>query len=176
MAVLTRSASATSSNKPYLTPHTPLSTHPRALIDMTPLPSLFDRIIEVAKRNKRSTSVQSDSKVGGDLVLSPIPEEPERPSSAPVEGRGVQQPSDVPTEVEVEPEPVEHQPSATSDHMDFEDAPIVFSVPDDPTPPPLPFVLPPAPTLIPPLAHGEVVTNFPPPNSLYIHPGPPLAP
>ena len=168
MPVLTRSASATSSNKPYLTPHTPLSAHPRVLINMTPLPSLFDKMVEAAKRNKRSTSVQLESKAGGDPVALPsIPEEPEESSSDPVEVCDIRQPSETPTEVGDEPEPVAHQPSATSDHMDFEDTPIAFSEPVDHTPPPAPIVLPPAP--VSSLSHEEVLTNFLPPNPFHIH-------
>jgi len=171
MPVLTRSASATSSNKPYLTPHTPLSAHPRVLIDMTPLPSLFDKMIEAAKRNKRSASVQ---RMGGDpIALLPIPEEPEEPSSDPVEVHDIRQHSEAPTEVEdePEPEPVARQPSTTSDHMDFEDTPVAFSEPVDHTPPPAPIIPPPPP--VSPRFHEEVLTNFLPPNPFHTHLGQP---
>jgi len=168
MPVLTRSASVTSPNKPYLTPHTPLSAHPRVLIDMAPLPSLFDKMIEAAKRGKRSASVQLQSRVGGDpIALPPIPEEPEEPSSDPVEVHDIRQPSETPTEVGGEPEPVAHQLPATSDHMDFEDTPIAFSEPVDHTPPPAPIAPPPAP--ISPRFHEEALTNFLPPNPFHIH-------
>lgn len=146
---------------------------------MTPLPSLFDKMVEAAKHNKRSTSVHLESKVAGDLfTLSPICEEPEEPSSDPV--HNVRQPSEAPTEVDPaevrnDPEPVVLQPSATSDHMDFETTPVVFSEQADHTPPPAPFV-PPAPPPAFPLVHGEVRTNFLPPTPPYIHPGPPVAP
>jgi len=177
MPVLTRSVSATSSNRPYLTPHSSSSTHPRALIDMTPLPSLFDKMIEVAKRRKRSISVQLKPKTDDHpFVLPSIPEVPEEPSSDPVEVHDVQQPSDAPTEVEDKPEfePVAHQPPATSDHMDFEDTPIIFSDPVYPTIPPDPIVPPPAPAPVPPLVYGEVIVNFLPSNPPSIYPGPPV--
>lgn len=177
MPILTRSASYTSSSKPcnksHLTPHTPPPTHPRALIDMTPLPSLFDKMIAAAKRGKRSNSVQLKSKVGDDsLAFSPIPERPKRHSSDSVGIRDVQKPSDAPIEVEGEPETVAHQPPATSDHMDFEDTPIIFSEPLDPTPP-LAFGVPP-PVLAPALSfiHEEVLAKFPPPNPPYTYPKP----
>ena len=168
MPVLTRSASV---NRPYLTPHTPLSTHPKVLLDLAPLPSLFDKMIEVAKRGKRSTSVELESKAGGDPpALSPIVEEAEEPSSDSVEVPDVPQPSEAPAEVGGEPEPVARQPPTTSDHMDFEDTPIVFSELTDHTPPPAPIVPPPtlAPVSLQP--HEEVLPNFLPPNSFYIHP------
>jgi len=169
MPVLTRSVSATCSNKPYLTPHTPLSTHPRALIDMTPLPSLFDKMIEVAKRGKRSTSVHLE--VGGDpFALSPITEEPEESSSDPVEVHNVRQPSEAPTEVGGGPEPATQQPSATTDHMDFEDTPITFSEPADHTPPPALIVPLPPPAPVSAQFHEEALTNFLPSNPLHTYP------
>lgn len=175
MPVLTRSALATSSNKPYLTPHTPLSAHPMALINMTPLPSLFDKMIEAAKRSKRSTSVQLESKMGGNsIALQSIPEEPEEPeepSSDPVEVHDTRKPLEMPTEVGDEPEPVAHQLSATSDRMDFEDTPIAFSESVDHTPPPAPVVPPPAP--VSPWFFEEVPTNSLPPNPFHIHLGQP---
>lgn len=179
MPVLTRSASATYSSKAYLTPHTPPSAHPRALIDMTPLPSLFDKMIEAAGRRKRSTSVQLKSKVDDSpFTLTSIPEEPEGPLSDPVKVQDDQQLSDSPTEVEDEPElePVAQQLWATSDHMDFEDTPIIVSEPVYPSPPLVPIVPPPAPAPIPPLVHEGVVTHFLPSNPLNIYPGSPTAP
>jgi len=107
------------------------------------------------------------------FVLPSIPEVPEEPSSDPVKGRDIQQPSDTPTEVEGEP--VAHQPSPTSDYMDFEDTPIVFSEPVYPTIPPDPIALPPAPIPVSPLIHGEVAASFLPFNPLIKYPGPPVA-
>ena len=178
MPVIMRSLSAGPSSRPYLTPHTPPSTQARALIDMTPLPSLLDKMIEVAKRNKQSTSVQLKSKVDDDKIKLPsIAEEPEEPLSDPLKVHDIRQPLDVPIEVDDEPkhEPVAHHLPATSDYMDFEATPIVFSGPVYPTPPPVPIVPPPAPAPVFPLGHDEVVTNFPPPNPIDIYPGPPVA-
>jgi hypothetical protein len=151
MPVLTRSASATHLKKAYLTPHTPLPTHARALIDMTPLPSLFDKIAEAATRRGRSNSLRLKPKVDDPFTLPSIPEEPERPSSTPVEAKNVQQTSDAPTEVEDEPkpEPVSLHPSVASDHMDYEDTPIVFSEPVNLIFPPAPILPPSAPTPAP---------------------------
>ena len=176
MAVLTRSVSATSSNRPYLTPHTPPSTHPRALIDMTPLPSLFDKIIEAAKRRKRSTSVQLESKVGEDpFALPSIPEESEGPTSDPVEVHDIQQPSDGPTEVGDEPEPVAQQASAT-DQMDFEDTPVVFSEPINHPPSPAHSVPPTAPVSVSFPIHEGASTSLLPSDPLCIYPETPVAP
>ena len=146
---------------------------------MTPLPSLFDKMIEAAKRQKRSTSVQLKSGVDDDpFALSSIPEEPEESSSDPVPVKvpDVQKPSDIQIEVEYEPEPEPpvHQPSPTDDHMDFEDTPIVFSEPVYLNPSPVPIVPPSAPIF--PLVHVEVVTHLLPPNPLDICTGPPSAP
>jgi len=139
---------------------------------MTPLPSLFDKMIEAAKRSKRSTSVQLKAKAGGDPVALPsIPEEPEEPSSDPVEVHDIRQPSEMPTEVGDEPEPVAHQPPATSDRMDFENTPIPFSELVDHTPPPAPIAPPPAP--VAPQFHEGALTNFLPPNTFHIHVGQP---
>ena len=162
--LMRRSVSATSSNRPYLTPQTPLSTHPRALVDMTPLPSLFDKMIDVAKRSKRSTSLQLKSMVDDDPFA--LPSVPEEPSSDPLKVHCVRQPSDTPIEVGDEPEdePVAHQPSTASDYMDFEDTLVVFSEPVYPSPPPVPIVSPLAPAPIFPLVHEEIITNFPPSN------------
>jgi len=178
MPVLTRSLSAGSSNRPYLTPQTPPSIHARALIDMTPLPSLFDKMVEAAKLSKRSASLQLRSKVDDNKIALPsIPEETEGSSPSPVRVHDVRQSSDAPTTIEddPEPEPVVHPLSDISDYMDFEDTPIVFSGPVHPTPPPVPIVLPPAPAPVFPLVHEEVVTRFPPPNPVDIYPGPPAA-
>jgi hypothetical protein len=142
---------------------------------MTPLPSLFDKMIEAAKHRKRSNSLQLKSKVDDPFALSPIPEAPEGPSSDPVEVHKVRQPSDTPIEVEDELEPVTHQPSATSDRMDFEDTPIVFSESVYPNPP-VPVVPPPVAATVPPLVREEVVMNFPPSNPLDAYLGPSVAP
>ena len=173
MPILTRSVSATLPNRPYLTPP---PTNPRAFTDdMTPLPSLFDKMIEAAKRGKRSTSFQLKSKVDDDpFALPSIPEAPEEPSSDQAKVCAVRQPSDTPIKVEVEP--ATHQPSATSDRMDFEDTPIVFSEPVYPNPPPIPIVPPPAPAPSSLLVCGEVVTSFPPSNPFDTYPGPPVVP
>lgn len=179
MPVLTRSASATHLKKAYLTPHTPLPTHARALIDMTPLPSLFDKIAEAATRRGRSNSLKLRSKADDPFALPSIPEEPERPSSTPVEAKYVQQTSDAPTEAEgeLEPEPVSLQPSVTSDHMDYEDTPIVFSEPADLILPSAPTLPPAAPTPVPPPAYEEVVSDFSQPSQPYTyqHPEPYVA-
>jgi len=161
MPVLTRSASATSSNRPYLTPHTPLATHPRALIDTTPLPSLFDKMAGAAKQRKRSTSVQLKSKVDDHpFTLPSIPEESEEPSSDPVKVDHVQKPSDTRTGLEA----AVHQPLATSDDMDFEDTPVTVSELSHPNPPPAPdFSL---------VCGGHFLS----PNPLDIHPRPFVAP
>jgi len=144
---------------------------------MTPLPSLFDKMIEVAKRRGRSTSLQLKSGVDNDpSALSSIPGAPEVPSSGPVGACDVRQPSDTPIEVEDEFEPVVHQPLATNDRMDFEDTPIVFSEPAYPNPAPIPIVPPPAPAPVSLPVREEVATGFPPPNPFDAHPGPPIAP
>lgn len=143
---------------------------------MTPLPSLFDKMVEAAKRSKRSTSVQLRSKVGDDpFALSPIREVLEVPSPNPVRVQNVQQSSDVLTEVEIEPESVVDQVSATTDGMDFEDTPIV-SEPADPAPPPAPIVPPPAPASVSPPAHEEVSISHLPSNQPRIYPGLPTVP
>jgi len=177
MPLLTRSVSATSFTRPYLTPRTPLPTNPRALDDMTPLPSLFNKIIEAANRSKRSTSLQLGSKVDDHpFALPSIPEALEEPSSDPVEVCDVRHPSDTPIEVEDELEPVTYQPSATSDCMDFEDTPIVFSEPVYPNPPPVSVVPLPAPAPVSPLVREEVITSLSPSNSSNTYPGPLVTP
>jgi hypothetical protein len=196
MTILTRSASATHSNASYLTPQTPHPpAHPRALIDMTPLPSLFDKIVEASKDRKRSTPLQLGPKVDDPFALPSIPEEPDYPSSYPLEFRGVQTTSGVPTEVadnevcdvqnisyapteigdELESEPVVHQPSATSDPMDYEDTPIVFG-PLNPTSPPAPIISSFASFPVPPFVCEDVVMSFSPSSQLHTfqHPEPPV--
>lgn len=169
MPILTRSASATFTNKSYLTPHTPPSTHPRALVAMTPLPSLLDTMFEAAKRKKRSTSLQLESKVDDPFALRSIPEVPEQPSSDPVGVHDVRQSSDAPTEVdEPEPKVVVHQPLATCDDMDCEETPIIFSVPVNPVPP-APTLPPSASASFPPCAYGDVFTTFPTSNHLPVY-------
>ena len=143
---------------------------------MTPLPSLFDKMIEATRRIKRSTSVQPGSKVGDDpFALPSIPEVSEGASSDPIEVHSVQQPSDVSAEAGDEPEPVVHQAPAT-DHMDFEDTPIVSPEPVDPAPAPAPVVPPPPPASVPPPIHEEDFTSLPQSNTLCTHLGPPVAP
>lgn len=178
MPVLTRSASATCSNKPYLTPQTPTPTHPRALVDMTPLPSLFDKIVEATKRGRRSTSLRPGSNVDSPFSLPSIPEISEDTSSDPVEVHDIQSTSDTPTEVGEEPEsePMAHQPSDISDHMDCEDTPIAFFEPLNPTPSLAPMISLFAPAPVPPVVWGGVVTSFFPSDRhhLYKFPEPPV--
>ena len=157
MPTLTRSASATNLNRAYLTPHTPPSTHPGALVDVTPLPSLFNKLAEVAKRKKRSTSLQL--KPATDELFS-VPEGFEQSSPNLVKVYDVQQPSDAPTGVEVEFEPqsqpVIQRPPVTNDRMDYEDTSIVppeSANPDSPSAP------------IPPLTFGD--SCFFPSNQTY---------
>ena len=128
---------------------------------MTPLPSLLDKMVEVAKCRTRSTSLQLTSKKPS---KSPsIPEGSERPSFVPAKDRDIDQASDAPTEVEdePEPEPVFRQSSVTSDYMDYEDTPITFSEPVNSIPPPAPA--PPT-----PLIH-EVVMDPSPPSQPFTH-------
>lgn len=177
MPVLTRSVSATSLSRPQFTPQTPPSIHRRPLVEMTPLPSLLDKMFEAAKRSRRSSSLQLKSKADDDpFVLSPILEEPGRPSSCPIEARDVQEPSDTPTVVADEPEIAIHQPSATSDRMDCEDTPIVFSGPIHLSPSPVSIVLPLIPAPIPPLAREEVITDFLLGNPIDTYLGSPISP
>lgn len=144
---------------------------------MTPLPSLFDKMIEVAKRGGRSTSLELKSRVdNGPSGLSSIPGAPQVPSSGPVGTCNVRQPSDAPIEVEDELEPVIHRPLATSDRMDFEDTPIVFSEPAYPNPAPIPIIPPPAPAPVSLPVREEVAAGFPPTNPFDTYPGPPIAP
>lgn len=174
MPVLTRSASATSLSRPQLTPQTPPSADRRALVEMTPLPSLLDKMLEAAKRSRRSNSLQLKSKTDDDpFVLSPILEEPGRPSSCLIETYDVQQPSDTPTNASDEPEIVIHQPSVASDPMDYEDTPFVFSGPIHLSPSPVSAVLPPAPTSVPPLVREEVMRDLLPNNPIDTYLGPP---
>lgn len=157
MPARTRSASATrESQRLYLTPQTPSPARPRALIDMTPLPSLFDKIIEASKRKKRSTSLQLESKVDNPFALPSIPEDPE-------------------IEDEPEPQSMVYEPLITSDHMDYEDTPIVFSEPHNPIPSLVPTISPRAPAT--PFVYGEAVTSFFPFNKPHInqHPAPLVA-
>lgn len=174
MPALTRSTSATYSNKPYLTPQTPSPVHPRALIDMTPLPSLLDKIVEASKRPKRSTSLQLESKVDDTSALPSMSGKSEHPSSDPAEVHDIQKTSSAPTKVEDEPEPesVAYQQPATSDYMDCEDTPIVFSEPLNLAPPPAPTRPPLTPALVPPFFYGEAATSFFPSNQphVYQHP------
>jgi hypothetical protein len=176
MPVLTRSVSATSLSRPQVTPQTPPSTHRRAFVEMTPLPSLLDKMLEAARRSRRSNSLQLKSNAGDDpFVLSSIPEEPGRPSSCQMEAHDIQQPSDTPTAVADEPEIADHQPSVASDPMDYEDTPIVFSWPVHLNPPPVSVVPLPAPTPVPPLVREEVITGFPLHNPIDTYLGPPVS-
>ena len=175
MPVLTRSVSATSLSRPQLTPQTPPSTHRRASVEMTPLPSLLDKMFEAAKRSRRSNSLQLKSKADDDpFVLSPIAEEPERSSSPSIEDCDVQQPSDTPTIVADEPEIAIYQPSVTSDGMDYEDTPMVFSGPFHLGSPPASIIPPPVPTS--PLIREEVITDSFPHNLIGTYLGPPVSP
>lgn len=176
MPALTRSVSATYSNKSYLTPQTPSPIHPRAFVDMTPLPSLFDKIAEASKPRKRSTSLQLESKVDDPFVLPQISEECGNPLSDAPEVCGIQQTSGAPTEVDDEPESksVVDQPLATSDLMDYEDTPIAF---------PEPLISAPLASTISPLApapassfvHGEALTTLFPSNQPHIYQYPELS-
>lgn len=121
---------------------------------MTPLPSLFDKIVEASKRGQQSTSLQPGSKADDSFAPQSNPMGGEHPSSDSAEDHDDEGSSYAPTEVgtevgeESEPEPLVDQPAATRDSMDCVDTPFDFSEPLNAAP----------------FTYGEAATSFPPSN------------
>lgn len=155
---------------------------------MTPLPSLFDKIVKASKEGERPASLQLRSKAEDPLALPSIPEESDHPSSNSVEDCDVRSTSDAATEVgdEPEPEPVAHHPLATDDPMDYEEdsidseddpmdweaTPTAFSEPLGPNLPPVAPIWPPAPAYR--FVHGETPAFLSNQPHIFQYPEPPV--